>query len=179
MKRRGFRTLLIGIAGGVLAMSPGAGALASEKTNVKADELTGYQEAPVALSVTGSGTFTAEIDEAASTITFEVAYTGLSGTPLFAHIHFGNRSTVGGVSAFFCGGGGKPACPVGDSAVVTGVITPADIVGPTGQGIAPGEFAELVKAIRAGMTYANVHTALFPSGEIRGQINDRDQRQPQ
>ena len=32
------------------------------------------------------------------------------------------------------------------------------------------EFAELVKAIRAGLTYANVHTSKFPGGEIRGQI---------
>jgi hypothetical protein len=42
----------------------------------------------------------------------------------------------------------------------------------------PGEptaFAELVRAIRAGYAYANLHTTRFPSGEIRGQINDRDE----
>jgi hypothetical protein len=43
-------------------------------------------------------------------------------------------------------------------------------VGPAGQGIAAGEFDELVRAIKAGVTYANVHSEMFPGGEIRGQL---------
>ena len=45
-----------------------------------------------------------------------------------------------------------------------------DVVGPSDQGIAAGEFAELVRAIRNGATYVNVHTAAWPKGEIRGNI---------
>ena len=30
---------------------------------------------------------------------------------------------------------------------------------------------------RAGHTYANVHTNKWPGGEIRGQIQDRDQKE--
>ena len=56
------------------------------------------------------------------------------------------------------------------SAGVTGTITPADIIGPAAQGIAPGEFAEVVRAIRNGAVYANVHSTLRPGGEIRGQL---------
>jgi hypothetical protein len=78
------------------------------------------------------------------------------------------------VAAFLCGGGGKPACP--QSGTVTGTIVPADVVGPATQGIAAGEFGELVAAIRAGRTYANVHSSKFPAGEVRGQINDDNQR---
>jgi hypothetical protein len=55
------------------------------------------------------------------------------------------------------------------SARVTGTIVAADVVGPTAQGIDPGDFDSLVRAIRQGATYSNVHTAKFPSGEIRGQ----------
>jgi hypothetical protein len=44
------------------------------------------------------------------------------------------------------------------------------------QGIAAGEFGELVAALRAGRAYANVHTTKFPPGEIRGQINDDNQK---
>jgi hypothetical protein len=48
------------------------------------------------------------------------------------------------------------------------------VVGPAGQGIAPGEFAEVIAAIRAGVTYANVHSTRNAPGEIRGQIKVRD-----
>ena len=149
------------------------------KQLVKSDQLTGYQETPGVFSI-GTGSFKAEIDDAAQTITFELTYSGLSAPAAMAHIHFGNRFTAGGVSAFFCGGGSKPACPAGTTseATVTGTITPADVIGPANQGIATGQFDRLVQAIRDGMTYANVHTSNFPAGEIRGQINDSDQRQP-
>jgi hypothetical protein len=40
------------------------------------------------------------------------------------------------------------------------------------QGIEAGNFAELVAAMRAGHTYANVHTQKWPTGEIRAQIDD-------
>ena len=88
------------------------------------------------------------------------------------------RGVNGGVSAFFCGGGGKPACPT-PSGTVTGVIVPADIVGPAAQGINPGEptaFDELVRAIRSGFAYANVHTTRWPGGEIRGQLRQSERR---
>ena len=47
----------------------------------------------------------------------------------------------------------------------------ASVVGPTAQGIAPGEFAEVIRAIRAGAAYANMHTTAFPAGEIRDQVD--------
>ena len=89
----------------------------------------------------------------------------------------------GGISAWLCGTTGTlagppgtPTCPGPHSGTVSDTIVPADVVGPTAQGIAPGEFAELVAAIRAGRAYANVHSDKFQAGEIRGQINDDNQR---
>jgi hypothetical protein len=50
------------------------------------------------------------------------------------------------------------------------VIHGANIQNVPTQGVAPGDFDELVAAIRNGLAYANVHTAQSPGGEIRGQI---------
>jgi len=167
--------LAIALVATVVVM--GALGAESNKTMLKADPMTGYQEAtPAGVSTVATGSFEATIDEDAQTIDYTLSYSGLEAPVLFAHIHFGNRFTSGGVSAFLCGGGGKPDCP--QEGMVTGTVTPADVIGPAGQGIAAGEFVELVRAMRAGMTYANVHSTKFPNGEIRGQINDANQRQP-
>jgi hypothetical protein len=129
------------------------------------------------------GRFRATIDRENQTISYEVSYEGLEAAPTQAHIHFGQRHTMGGVSVFLCGNAPAvppapfptpPACP--DSpATITGVLTAANVVGPNSQGIAPSlngvnEFDELVEAILSGNTYANVHSAKFQSGEVRGQI---------
>ena len=61
-----------------------------------------------------------------------------------------------------------PFCPA--KGTVNGTVTPGEVLEVTGQGIATGEFEELVRALRAGAAYANVHSSLFGPGEIRGQI---------
>ena len=175
MRRRSVLLAIAVLAAGLLVASL-AGA-AGGKKNLKADELTGYQENPD-VSTAATGSFTATIDDGAQTITYKLSYSGIEGGTAFAaHIHFGKRAVNGGVSAFLCGGGDKPACPATEG-TVSGVIDAADIIGPTAQGIGLGSFDELVAAMRAGHTYANVHSMgadpAWPGGEIRAQINDRD-----
>ena len=135
--------------------------------------LSGYEETPATISTTGSGRFEADVDRSSQTMDYELSYSDIEGgTVTAAHIHFGRRATSGGVSAFLCGGGDKPPCP--QSGTVEGTIDAADIIGPTGQGIEPGSFEELVRAMRVGATYANVHSTRWPGGEIRGQIDGGD-----
>ena len=56
-----------------------------------------------------------------------------------------------------------------------GTITPAQVLEQTAQGFDAEEsdtlFDALVRAIRAGATYANVPLSLFTPGEICGQIS--------
>jgi hypothetical protein len=44
----------------------------------------------------------------------------------------------------------------------------------TGQNVAAGDFNALVAALESNTAYGNIHTANFPSGEIRGQIRHPD-----
>jgi len=141
---------------------------ADEGTRLSA-ALVGTQEVP-ALFRPGSAIFEARVLDNDTRIEFELTYEQLSAPPLVAHVHFGQRSVNGGVSFFLCGGGGKPACPASTSGMVTGTVVAADVLGPTAQDIAPGNLAGILQMIRAGFGYANMHTPLHPTGEIRGQI---------
>jgi len=132
-------------------------------------ELVGTEETP-AIFTAGSGVFTARVLNNDTRIEFTLTYENLTAPPLVAHVHFGQRGVAGGVSFFFCGGGGKPPCPASASGTVTGTVVAADVLGPVAQGIQPGDLAAILQMIRAGFGYANMHTALHPGGEIRGQI---------
>ena len=139
--------------------------------NFKAS-LDSYHETSLSLSTSGTGSFQARLNHDGDQLTYELQYSGLEGgNVLFAHVHLGQIGTTGGVMFFLSGGGGRPACPTGP-ATVTGTVSASDVIGPSGQGVAPGEFHEAIEAMRDGAAYANVHTTVYPSGEIRGQINE-------
>ena len=151
----------------IICLAAFANADHRSKNSLKA-RLDGFHEVP-AVSSTGSGELRLRIVNE-NAIDFELEYEGLEGTTTTAsHVHLGQTSVNGGVSFFLCGGGGRPACtPTAGS--FSGTVTAADILGPAGQGIAVAEFAEVLHALRSGVTYVNVHTDKHPGGEIRGQI---------
>jgi hypothetical protein len=162
---------------GIVALTAGlAAAAAHDRDRHNRQEvihavLLGVHETP-SVSTTGVGKFRAVVDEDSSLITFTLTYDGLSGPATASHLHFGERHVAGGVMMWICGGGGQPACPADvTTAEITGTIAPANVTGPTAQGINAGEFAKALDAIRAGAAYANVHSAKFPAGEIRGQVS--------
>ena len=159
------------LAGGSAASAHGSGADDDARARTR---LIGYQEVP-AISTEGGGTFRARMTGDDS-FTFRLSYDDLSSHVLQAHIHFGQKSVNGGIAVFLCsnlgnGPAGTAVCP--ESGDVTGTITAAQVVGPAGQGISPGEFQEVLDAIRAGVAYVNVHSETFPGGEIRGQLGSR------
>jgi hypothetical protein len=69
---------------------------------------------------------------------------------------------------------GTPTCP--QSGTVARTVSAGDILNVNNpadglsQGIAAGEMGRVVKAIGAGAAYGNVHSAMFPKGETRGQL---------
>ena len=190
MRKRGLWLSLAVLALSALLALTGFSTNADERQMFRA-RLTGFEEVntlstivtPPAvvstLSTTGNGRLRLRIDDRAREIEFELTYFDLEGTTTTAaHIHLGARGVAGGVVAFLCGGGGRPAC-TNPSGSFSGTITAANIVGgAVAQGIAPGEFDEVVRAIRAGFTYVNVHTNRFLGGEIRGQIRTDNVNEP-
>jgi len=133
-----------------------------------------------AISTQARGSFRAVIDDRAETIHYELSFEGLSGDVSQAHIHFGQRHTAGGIVVWLCQATSRspvattPECGGPRANTVTGTITADQVITVTGQGIGAGGFDDLVRAIRAGAAYANVHSATFGPGEIRGQIQRGD-----
>jgi hypothetical protein len=174
---------LVGMAAIALTGLFATAAGAADPDQFRAD-LAGFREIP-AISTLAKGEFRAAIIND-NTIAYELTYSGLEGNVTQGHIHFGQRFANGGISLWLCQvpgtttdpAGLAPTCPqeAQGATTVTGHLTLSNLVGPEGQGISgtagrnAGEFAEILKAIRAGLTYANVHSTKFPSGEIRGQI---------
>lgn len=136
-----------------------------------------------AISTPAKGRFTAILD-APDVIQYELSYEGLVAPVTQAHIHFGQRHTVGGIIVWLCQTAGTqapeavrsstPLCP--SEGTVSGTITPAQVLAQDAQGFAAGDFDELVRAIRNRAAYANVHTEKFTAGEIRGQIRSNQNR---
>ncbi|MBA3330198.1 MAG: CHRD domain-containing protein [Actinobacteria bacterium] len=131
-------------------------------------KMNGYNEVP-SISTAGRGNFQALVRFEDDQIRYKLTYSGLEGgNVLFAHIHLAQEHVNGAVVAFLCGGGTKGACPA--SGTVTGTIGAGDVVAVPAQGIAAGEISEVVRAMRRGAIYANVHTDTYRGGEVRGQV---------
>jgi CHRD domain-containing protein len=168
------KALKIGVVAAMTIILGAAAMAASAATQFTVrTALTGYQEVP-AVSTTGHGTFRAEITTG-NKIKFRLRYSDLEGAVQQAHIHFGQKDVNGAITVFLCtnlGNGpvGTPACPPAPGEV-TGTLTAEDITTiAAAQGITTGEFGELRRAIRNGVTYVNVHSTMWPGGEARGQL---------
>ena len=156
------------LASGILAATAAGPAAAIEFS----ERLVGGNENPPVVS-DGSGRFVARIKP--DLIRFVLRYKDLTDVTA-AHIHIANPGNNGGVAAFLC----SPCPPA--PAVVRGEIAAQDVLEVTVETEDPAEpivvleaedLEGLIRLIRQGATYANVHTMEHPGGEIRGQINPR------
>jgi hypothetical protein len=173
---------------------------ASDRDNddrVVRTHLTGYQETAQTINTPAAGDFKATISDDGTAIHYELTWHDLSANVLQSHIHFGRPALTGGIVLFLCTNLTPPAnvptpqpCPTTNPAAISGTLTAANVIPLpvtctgtpavcSGQGIDPGAagFEEMIKAIRVGAAYVNVHTVNHPSGEIRGRLgphHDRD-----
>jgi hypothetical protein len=139
----------------------------SSQTERFSARLSGAEEVPP-INTAGTGNFEMRIQQ--GIITFSLTFSDLSSPLSVAHLHFAPSKVAGGVMIFLCGGGNQPACPATTEGTITGTITAANVTGPTSQGVTAGDLDSALEAVRDGLSYANMHTANFGGGEIRGQV---------
>jgi hypothetical protein len=123
---------------------------ASAATFVYTGTLSGANEVgPNASTATGS--FVVTLDDAVNSVSVFITFAGLSSNAVAGHIHCCVPVGVNGpvVIPFT----GFPPSSVGTYSNVFTGISPANVAG-----------------IKAGLAYVNIHTLVFPGGEIRGQI---------
>ena len=116
--------------------------------------LSGANEVPVrATAATGMAGLTLDGDR----VFYSIEVSQLDAITM-AHIHSGAAGTNGPVRVFLYGP--TPATDF-NGRLAEGSFTAADVTGVT--------YDTLLEQMRTGQAYVNVHTTLYPGGEIRGQ----------
>ncbi len=140
--------------------------------------LSGDQEVPPVITM-GSGMAEFVLDAAQTSLFYRLDYAD-TATITQAHVHVGASGANGAVILFLCQTAAAPApdtvptpptCPA-TPGVVTGTLTAVDLIPSAGDGIT--NFADAIAALKAENTYVNVHSDMYPTGEIRGQISADD-----
>jgi hypothetical protein len=112
--------------------------------------LTGNQEVPPVVTA-GSGVAVLSVNLATGALSGTVNFSGLSSVAVAAHIHEGAAGVNGLIIIPLAGGIG---------------LTGGTWTVPAGTVMTAAQLAEL----QAGGLYVQIHTVMFPAGEIRGQL---------
>lgn len=131
---------------------------------------------PEAVGATGSGSVLLTFDSATSLLDFDVSFSGLSGTTTVAHIHCCTATPGTGTAGVAVTPGTLPGFPVGVSSgtyvyndldmLLASTYTSTFLTGSGGT--SAGALSRLLANLDTGNAYFNVHSNVFPGGEIRG-----------
>jgi hypothetical protein len=169
------------LAGGIVAVSGSLAHAQDFSARLNGFEEVGGVGAAQTGAILSNGKGTLSLDVNQTQISYRLTYSGLTDTQQ-AHIHFGKIHVGGGIMAWLCQTPlvkpsptpGTPTCPA-NGGLVVGTLTADSIIGPTAQNVTPRVFGALIDALNSNTAYANVHTAKFPAGEIRGQVRRAEQ----
>jgi hypothetical protein len=128
--------------------------------------LTGASERPDPVTTDASGSASVEAD--GETVSFEVEVEDIDEVTM-AHIHVGGTEVAGPIVVTLFESPDDPQSFTDRETLAEGTFTEDDIT-PAG-GITTLD--DLLAQMEAGNTYVNVHTTANPTGEIRGQLDER------
>lgn len=165
-------TALALVSAALLAASPARAALLFEAF------LDGPSEAPPNASP-GTGHVTVLFDDVAHTLTIDAMFADLIGVTTVAHIHAPTAIPFDGAIGVAVTPGTLPGFPMGVTSgtydVVLDLADPATYTGTflaLGDGTAAAAEALLLSSFQEGRAYFNVHSDVFPGGEIRGFLTE-------
>ncbi len=128
--------------------------------------LTGSQEVPpVKTKATGEATF--ELSKDGKSLHYKLSVANLSDITM-AHIHLGPPGKNGPVAVWLYPSHPYPQLKIGkfSGVLAEGTITVENLAGP----LSRKSLAALIKDMKSGRAYVNVHTSGHPEGAIRGEI---------
>ncbi|WP_339734948.1 CHRD domain-containing protein [uncultured Sunxiuqinia sp.] len=131
--------------------------------NFRAHLSSDQEVPPVESLATGQATF--QLSKDGETLSYKLIVANIEDVRM-AHIHL---IPSGGVVAWLYPAGPPPQLIPGttNGILAEGEITADDLVGA----LAGMELKDLLDKMEWGQTYVNVHTVMYPGGEIRGQIS--------
>ena len=132
--------------------------------------LSGAAERPTPVDTDAGGLAVFHLSKDGTELRYKLIVTNIEGATQ-AHIHCGSADVAGPVVAFLFGF--DPAGVTVNGVLAEGTITAANVIPRPDSPACPGgvaNFDELLAKIRSGDAYVNVHTLVYPAGEIRGQI---------
>jgi CHRD domain len=126
-------------------------------------KLTGGNEKPNAVTTGAFGTGEVTVDVTAQTVSWVIQVFNLPSGATVSHFHVGSPEVAGPIVINIA----IPANISNDFAL-SGTAGPADFVARADQGIRSWE--DTIQAVLGENTYLNVHSAVNPGGEVRGQV---------
>ncbi len=155
---------------GVVALSPPSQAVVLHYSVV----LSGTDESPPNASP-GSGSATLDIDDSSHVFSLAINFMSLLGNTTVTHIHCCTASPGAGNVGVASATPTFPGFPIG---VTSGSYARSFDMNLTGNfspvfltfhgGSAASAYEALLSGINSGSAYLNIHTTLYPGGEIRG-----------
>ncbi len=155
------RTMKCLIAAGALLL--GASAQANAQTIRLTAVLSGSNETPAIVVTGATGTAEVFVNLATQTVTYEVDVFNLPSGAVGGHFHVGGPGAGGPVVVDLA-----PPANISNDFSLSGTVAQSALRVRADQGIRTWE--DFIQALIGGQVYVNIHSAVNPGGETRGQL---------
>ena len=145
------------------ALLVGASAQANAQTLRLTAVLSGSNETPAIVVTGATGTAEVFVNLATQTVTYTVNVFNLPSGATGGHFHVGGPGAGGPVVVNL-----TPPANVSNDFTLSGTAAPSSLTARPDQGIRTWE--DFIQALVGGQVYVNIHSAVNPGGETRGQL---------